>query len=230
MRTRTPEPACPRDPAPRAPSARLPKAITLAILVGAGVLSGLSAQADAASSRVFEFKLQPGLQRPFQVATPSAPPPATTARDSALELLSARDAQSGAEVKLARRIVVQGPFVQTLDDSMASFAPRVTAVRRLATDLAVLEFEDALSAASAAQALSQRQDVTVSHPIRHRALRRHAAYAPAPDDLFFPQQWNLENRDAKTGVRIGVDLNVRSAWAETRGQNIVVAIVDDGID
>src|SRR5581483_8472070 len=45
----------------------------------------------------------------------------------------------------------------------------------------------------------------------------------------FSRQWHLENRDAN-GNPIGVDLNVRSAWPITRGDGVVVAVVDNGVE
>lgn len=60
-------------------------------------------------------------------------------------------------------------------------------------------------------------------------------YAPYPNDPYFHfpserfQQWYLENR-AVNGVRTGIDMNAREAWATTQGAGVVIAIVDNGVD
>jgi subtilisin-like proprotein convertase family protein len=54
-------------------------------------------------------------------------------------------------------------------------------------------------------------------------------YAPAPNDPYFFAQWNLEDRSTN-GNRRGIDLNVREAWAISKGAGVVIAIVDNGVD
>ena len=39
----------------------------------------------------------------------------------------------------------------------------------------------------------------------------------------------MENRTTN-GISKGADLNVRSAWASTRGEGVVAAVVDDGVE
>lgn len=56
-----------------------------------------------------------------------------------------------------------------------------------------------------------------------------ASYAPRPNDPYFTNQWNLEDRSTN-GDRVGIDLNVREAWTMTRGAGVVIAIVDNGVD
>src|SRR4051812_24530727 len=54
-------------------------------------------------------------------------------------------------------------------------------------------------------------------------------YAPQPVDNYFNQQWHLENRD-QDGLHIGPDLNVRGAWQATKGEGVIIAVVDDGVE
>jgi subtilisin family serine protease/subtilisin-like proprotein convertase family protein len=54
-------------------------------------------------------------------------------------------------------------------------------------------------------------------------------YAPSPNDPYFTNQWNLEDRSVN-GDRRGIDLNVREAWPMSRGAGVVIAIVDNGVD
>src|SRR5439155_18360101 len=57
----------------------------------------------------------------------------------------------------------------------------------------------------------------------------HSQYALMPNDPYFPVQWNLENR-GPDGAPLGVDLNVRAAWPFSRGDGVLVAICDDGVE
>ena len=94
----------------------------------------------------------------------------------------------------------------------------------------VLQAPDALTAARAAAQLAEQSSVSLSHPVRRRAMRLHGSFAPRPNDPLWGQQWHLEDRDTNTAERLGYDLSVRTAWATTRGAGVIVAQGDDGIE
>jgi len=48
-------------------------------------------------------------------------------------------------------------------------------------------------------------------------------------DQFFGNQWGLKNI-GQNGGRVGVDIKACSAWQISTGNNVVVAVLDDGID
>jgi len=50
-----------------------------------------------------------------------------------------------------------------------------------------------------------------------------------PNDPLFPQQWHLEN-SGQNGGTAGVDVNVVSVWDTYKGNNVVIGIVDDGLE
>lgn len=50
-----------------------------------------------------------------------------------------------------------------------------------------------------------------------------------PNDPLFTQQWHLLNTGQSGGVP-GQDLNVTSVWDNYQGDNVIIGIVDDGID
>src|SRR3954471_17593117 len=54
-------------------------------------------------------------------------------------------------------------------------------------------------------------------------------YFPKPADNYFTNQWHLERRDLD-GLRSGPDLNVRGAWSFTKGEGVIVAVCDDGVE
>jgi subtilisin-like proprotein convertase family protein len=50
-----------------------------------------------------------------------------------------------------------------------------------------------------------------------------------PNDPHYPQQWHLDNRRQSNGIA-GEDANVIEVWDQYRGTNVMIGIVDDGID
>jgi subtilisin family serine protease/subtilisin-like proprotein convertase family protein len=80
-----------------------------------------------------------------------------------------------------------------------------------------------------ASRLSDDARIVSAYPEMRRPVALHGAYAPAPNDPRFPEAFHLENRNAD-GSRAGADLNVRAAWPVTRGTNVMVGVVDDGIE
>lgn len=93
----------------------------------------------------------------------------------------------------------------------------------------VLEAPDAWIAAEEAQSLGSLPGVIACFPAPRYPWQLQDAYAPAPNDPYFPQLWHLENRNASSEL-LGADINVRSAWALNRGENVQVAVVDNGVE
>ncbi len=48
------------------------------------------------------------------------------------------------------------------------------------------------------------------------------------DDEKFPEQWNLKNTGDIYGIE-GIDINVEHAWEVSKGNNVVVAVFDQGV-
>jgi len=101
--------------------------------------------------------------------------------------------------------------------------------REGAGGIQILQARDPWSAAQAAAVLSEMRGVEVSVPVMRRRLALHRSYASRPDDPFFPDQWQLENRDS-AGQSAGPDVHVRSAWPVADGLGVTVAICDDGFE
>lgn len=183
------------------------------------VLLGLIARGE----EVFRF-LEP---RPatYRVDTAAAPGRALAA---APQWLPARGPGGSTNTLwLGSQVVVQ---VRATNDLAALLAGQPVRVSEVCdSNVFVLAAPDALTAARLAASWAEHPAVTVSHPVRRRPVRLHGGFAPRPDDPLFPKQWHLENRDTNTGARLGFDLNLRSAWAVTRGAGVVVAQGDDGL-
>ena len=102
--------------------------------------------------------------------------------------------------------------------------------QEFAPQLFVLRARSVRDALASAEALGQRDGVLISHPVRRRPMQKMTRLAKRPNDPMFPRQWTLENRDAKTGVILGPEFNIREAWSLTAGVGVVIGFVDDGID
>ncbi|MCW5559520.1 MAG: S8 family serine peptidase, partial [Verrucomicrobiae bacterium] len=112
----------------------------------------------------------------------------------------------------------------------------VTWLRSPAPDIHILQAAHASAAWDLASEWSGLPGVRAVYPVVHPPWSALDAYAPAPDDEFFRAQvanvegqWYLENRDPETGARLGVDLNLRSAWALSRGAGMTVGVADTGV-
>lgn len=108
----------------------------------------------------------------------------------------------------------------------------LTLDKTVGAGLFILQAPDALTALEQAAQLSTNSEVTACYPVMHRPKRLASVgnYAPAPNDPFFPQQFQLENRAANGApVSNGADINARGAWSVTRGEGIALAIVDAGV-
>ncbi|MBN8249835.1 MAG: S8 family serine peptidase, partial [Verrucomicrobia bacterium] len=115
-------------------------------------------------------------------------------------------------------------------------AGRITWLRTPVPGVHVLQASDAETAWRMASAWNELPEVRAVHPVVHPPWSSQDAYAGAPDDEFFRAwianvegQWYLENRDPDTGARLGVDLNLRPAWALSRGAGVTVGVADTGV-
>ncbi|MBX3746889.1 MAG: tandem-95 repeat protein [Verrucomicrobiae bacterium] len=100
---------------------------------------------------------------------------------------------------------------------------------RLAEELAVVRLPAGTELGEAVRALSEHPSVAWAEP----NWRLRTAVEPGgvtPSDFEFARQWALENTGQTGGVP-GADIGARAAWEVTTGSsNVVVAIIDTGID
>lgn len=101
--------------------------------------------------------------------------------------------------------------------------------RLVAPGMYLLQATGPREAAAEAQRLCALPEVAACEPEMRRPIRSDNAYAPAPNDPYFPQQWHLEDR-TNDGSRLGVDINARAAWPYATGAGVSVAVVDKGVD
>lgn len=109
--------------------------------------------------------------------------------------------------------------------------------RTVETNLFILQAPDAPTALREAARLAALPGVRAAYPVVRREAELNGPYASRPNDPHFPPQlgnvqgqWYLENRDTTNGASLGVDLNVRGAWAITRGEGVTLAIGDVGVE
>ncbi len=110
-------------------------------------------------------------------------------------------------------------------------------VRTVAPGLVLLDAGSPRRAITAAAELATLPGIRSALPVCRRPAVVGFAYAPAPNDDFFPSvvanvqgQWYLENREPLTGASLGADVNARGAWALTRGTGVGIAVGDLGIE
>jgi len=149
--------------------------------------------------------------------------------------LKARPKQRRQSVELGDRIVVQADDPQKISTLLKGRPLQLSRV--LPGHMFIFQAPDAITAAEEASRLAGSKEIHISQPIVRRPRKLHGPYAPRPNDPYFyrrdqPQSsWQayLENRDDE-GNRLGPDLNVRAAWPVAKGEGVVVAIGDDGVD
>jgi subtilisin family serine protease len=137
-------------------------------------------------------------------------------------------AQPGVVMEVGRRIILQLADGLKLDDVLRG-RPLVWS-RTLSPQLFILEAPTIGEALDQASALASQPGVLLSCPVRRLEKRPWGAYFPQPNDSYFDRQWNLENRRASDGSRLGADLNVRAAWPLSQGEGVLIAIADDGVE
>ncbi len=110
------------------------------------------------------------------------------------------------------------PVAEGLDDSLESLSQRVPdAVNQLYT----VEFDPAVSPEDAAAAMSQDANVEFAEPNFVAGITAEPVYAPAPltpNDPYFSYQWHY------------AAIQLPSAWDQSTGQNVTIAVVDTGVD
>ncbi|MBI2947066.1 MAG: S8 family serine peptidase, partial [Verrucomicrobia bacterium] len=138
-------------------------------------------------------------------------------------------------IKLGNRIVLE--FRQPKDLAHVIQDRPLQLARRLTETLFILEAPDAWTGLHEAQSLSQDARVVAAYPVAMKPKKFYGSYAARPNDRYFFQpdrpstEWQpyLENRDTN-GSPLGIDLNVRAAWAYSRGRGVIIALADDGVD
>jgi subtilisin family serine protease len=93
----------------------------------------------------------------------------------------------------------------------------------------ILEAPDAWTSAREAARLAALPEVEVCTPVFRRPFTLNGPYAARSNDTYMPNQWHLENRDAN-GNPGGADINVRAAWPLAKGEGVVVAVADEGVE
>lgn len=207
-----------------------------------GLVIGLSFEATAgqesSSPSTVRFEFREPRAAAYRV---ERPPESAIARKSAtskpdwLKAWSELGSSSTACVKLGRRLVLE---LAQPEDLAAVIQDRPLQLARMLTpSLFILEAADVWTGLHETESLSRDPRALAAYPIAMRPKQFYGSYAPRPNDPYFYQpgrpntEWQpyLENRDAN-GTPLGVDLNVREAWAITRGEGVILAVADDGVD
>lgn len=153
---------------------------------------------------------------------------ADAASDQADWLRAWPDNGSENYIEICSRVLLQCETAERLAAVLAGSPTQVT--REIRPGFVVLQAGSPLAAAAEAARLAGLEGVLVSHPVQRRRIALHSGYAPRPNDPYLTRAWHLENRNPVTAEAQGFDLNVRAAWTETRGEDVVVAVADEGVE
>jgi subtilisin family serine protease/subtilisin-like proprotein convertase family protein len=206
----------------------VPVGTTIAVEAGATIVRILSiillclagvSQSDAAE-REFRFK-EP------RVLTYQLLVPAVTIRGLAPKSLRVATETGPRNLEFTDRVTLQLVPGAKLKEILKGSPLKQS--RIFATRTYILQAPDAVVAAEEAARLANHPQVTISCPVRRFERQIEGRFATAPNDPQFPSQWNLESRTTN-GTPARVSLNVREAWPISRGEGIVVAIGDDGVE
>ena len=146
---------------------------------------------------------------------------------SANSLMAHRENDPANRVEIQNRVVLKLKTGSDISQTLAGSS--LTISRTIAKDTFILQAANAWSALSEAERLAKLPNVLVSSPVMRRVRELRSSYFYKPNDPNFGDQWHLEQRNTNN-VLIGVGLNVRAAWPQTRGEGIAIGIADDGIE
>src|SRR6266542_4031362 len=130
-------------------------------------------------------------------------------------------------VEFGSRVVLQLLSTNSLSRLLAGSPLALSRV--VGGNVFILQAPDASAAAREAARLAAQPEVLASYPVVRQAASLHGPYAPQPGDPYFIYQWYLEQRNSN-GSPVGADLNARAAWPYTRGEGVVVAVADLGVE
>lgn len=233
----------------------MPKVLAITTAVAA-VISVMAWPQDARAADAVEDRAYTihdgGLIRSFKIATDELFIRSRTRRPEALRTAAAGAAEdmhrlaetlsraTGEEVELVlyeegsphneytRRVLTKRVLVRlapTADPD--ALARTVSASARKApagSDLFIFEAKGTGSALALAEALRTTPGVISADPLLARL--RQKKYTP--NDPLFPTQWHLRNV-GQNGATPGIDVNATNAWNTCRGSNVLIGIVDDGL-
>lgn len=119
------------------------------------------------------------------------------------------------------------------DQIDALLAPKSATIVRPLGDYApnafLIQVDEAVSSIDLANELADHKQVIYSYP--NFIWPKETKFVP--NDVLYPQQWHLDNTGSNgpAGGLAGADIKAQRAWEITRGSsNVVVAIVDDGVN
>lgn len=95
----------------------------------------------------------------------------------------------------------------------------------------VIETPSPETALEIVEDLRGRPGVITVRPAQRSPVRPHFSRSQVPNDPYFPRQYALETPPTSINPSPpSVDLNLRGAWAYTRGEGVIVGVGDDGME
>ena len=153
----------------------------------------------------------------------------TTASLEPSRWIKAKPEHGGQPVWFGPRIVVELSDTSSLSQVLKDFS--LTLLRDDGSGRYRVGCSGSAEAIRTARALAHLPFVRSAVPVRRTSIRLHGPLAPSPNDPYYPLQSHLETINRTTSFApLGVDLNIREAWAAAQGKGVHVALGDDGVD
>lgn len=129
----------------------------------------------------------------------------------------------------SRRVLTKQVLVQTeagtdLRDAAAQAGGNIPVQVDYAPGFYLVETDEIGGALNLAEQLREQPGVLGADPVLARLRQKKWV----PNDTLFPQQWHLQNT-GQGGGTAGMDVNITDVWDTYRGSNILIGIVDDGL-
>ena len=188
--------------------------LAAAVLLGATV----AAPASAASAGDASGALDNGVQdSAFSATTPAITLEAGTAEPAAVDRFIVKFTDDAGR-KAAKR-------ADTYEQPAEELGTEVQEVSTTATGARVVTTDRELDAAEAADLVAELEADPAIEYVEPDLLLKPAA--TAPNDTHFGRQWDFS--DPEAGPEAFAGINVPAAWDISRGEGVVVAVVDSGI-
>ncbi len=129
----------------------------------------------------------------------------------------------------SRRVLTKQVLVQTeagtdLRDAAAQAGGNIPVQVDYAPGFYLVETDEIGGALNLAEQLREQPGVLGADPVLARLRQKKWV----PNDTLFSQQWHLRNT-GQGGGTAGIDVNITNVWDTYRGSNILIGIVDDGL-
>jgi len=124
---------------------------------------------------------------------------------------------SGQKLGVSRNLIIGSDQPQLLKTTTQKY--NLKFLKKLADDIYLYQTDSSTKTLNICNNIAHEKDILFAHPdFLIQKIKRTA-------DSYYKYLWHLKNLEYK-----GADINVEKAWQYTKGENILVSVIDEGID